>query len=342
LLYIAYGLYTMAWTALGCELTDDYHERSRVQGFALAAAMLVFLAVNWMNRVALLPVFGGVVYGVRWIAAGIGALVIGAATAVVLNTTERFTQVNREQVPLRTALKTALRHRPFILLLVFRFCQVFGERVFLALILYVGIYYVCSGNQALATTYIGSGVTAGSILALALVPVMKQLSQKLGKRRGLIIASSIGVTVALTLPFVLTPKMPLLLVLPQMVIQPLILFTGTISNAIIPDICDCDELATGQRREGLFAAVMGLVQKLELSITALIAMYFVSFSGYDAALKVQPDEVRQKLLWFATGPYIGFAVLTLVAALMFPMTEASMAQVRAELDRRRLAASDDP
>jgi GPH family glycoside/pentoside/hexuronide:cation symporter len=34
LFYICWGIYAMAWSALGFELTDDYHERSRVQGVA--------------------------------------------------------------------------------------------------------------------------------------------------------------------------------------------------------------------------------------------------------------------------------------------------------------------
>lgn len=338
-LYISYGLYTMAWTALGYELTDDYHERSRIQALAFAAATMISLGIGWMNRAALLPVFGGVIYGVRWIGAGMGLLVIGAMAVVLLKCDERFAEVKRDHVPLLTAVKTALKHRPFVLLLIFRFCQVFGERVFLGLLMLVGICYVCRGDQTLATTYTGYGATLGAILGLALVPVMKRISQKLGKRKGLIVAASIGLAVAVALPLILSPSFPLSLVIPQMIVQPLILFTGTLSNAVVPDICDLDELTAGTRREGLFSAVMGLVQKLELSLTVLIVGYFVSFSGYDPKLPMQPEAVQEKLLWFATGPYIVFAALTLLAAILFPMTEASVAEVRRKLDECRLAGS---
>jgi GPH family glycoside/pentoside/hexuronide:cation symporter len=107
----------------------------------------------------------------------------------------------------------------------------------------------------------------------------------------------------------------------------------------VPDICDVDELESGQRREGLFTAVMGFVQKLEISLTVLIVSYLVSFSGFDSQLATQPEPVLTKMFWLAVVPYGVFSLLTLVMALKFPMTEASMAQVRRQLDARRLAAT---
>jgi GPH family glycoside/pentoside/hexuronide:cation symporter len=84
---------------------------------------------------------------------------------------------------------------------------------------------------------------------------------------------------------------------------------------------------------------MGFVQKLEISLTVLIVSYLVSFSGFDSQLATQPEPVLTKMFWLAVVPYGVFSLLTLVMALKFPMTEASMAQVRRQLDARRLAAT---
>jgi len=50
-LYICYGAYAMAWNAIGYELSDDYHERSRIQavgGFFTASMGLLFTWVYWL------------------------------------------------------------------------------------------------------------------------------------------------------------------------------------------------------------------------------------------------------------------------------------------------------
>jgi GPH family glycoside/pentoside/hexuronide:cation symporter len=300
----------------------------------------VFFAAGWMYWLALRPVFGGEIYGIRWVAGGMAVLIIGTAMVCVAICRERFTRSNRQHTPILPAIRTTLKNKPFVVLLVFKLCQVFGDRVYGGLLTYVGIYYVCAGNKGNATWYTGIGSGIGTLLSLAMVPFMKRVSQKIGKRNGLVVASLISFGLAVLQPFILRPTMPYLLVIPQMILLPLIMLANTLGTAIVPDICDLDELHTGQRREGLFTAVMGFVQKLEISLTVLIVGYLVSFSGFDSKLTTQPQEVLHKLLWLATLPYIAFTAVTVVTAWMFPMTEASMADVRRQLDERRVREAE--
>ncbi len=45
--YLCYGTYTMAWNAIGYELSDDYHERSRIQAVSgLFLAVMVLLTAG--------------------------------------------------------------------------------------------------------------------------------------------------------------------------------------------------------------------------------------------------------------------------------------------------------
>jgi len=315
LFYLCYGLYTMAWMALGYELTDDYHERSRVAAISGMFATLVFFAAGGMYWLALRPMFGGEIYGIRWIAGGVAIVIVATAMVCVLNCRERFTRSNRKHTPMLPAIRTTLKNRPFVVLLVFKLCQVFGDRVYGGLLMYVGIYYVCGGNKSDATGYTFMGSAIGSLLSLAMVPFMKPISQKIGKRNGLVVASLVSFALAVVQPLILRPSMPFLLVVPQMILLPLVMLANTLGTAIVPDICDLDELQTGQRREGLFTAVMGFVQKLEISLTVLIVGYLVSFSGFDSKLAVQPEVVLHKMLWLATLPYIAFTAITVVTAL---------------------------
>jgi len=72
--------------------------------------------------------------------------------------------------------------------------------------------------------------------------------------------------------------------IPGLIVAPLLVITGTIAGAVLPDICDLDELETGQRREGLFTAVQGFVSKLEISLAVVLVGYVVSVASVDTTI----------------------------------------------------------
>jgi Na+/melibiose symporter-like transporter len=111
-----------------------------------------------------------------------------------------------------------------------------------------------------------------------------------------------------------------------------------------PDICDVDELENGQRREGLFTAVMGFMAKLEISLCFLLVGYVLSWSGLDTKLAAQPQDVLHRLLWLCVVPNVAFTLIGLVFTVIFPVTPDIMADVRRKLDARRLqkAAAGEP
>ena len=149
-----------------------------------------------------------------------------------------------------------------------------------------------------------------------------------------ILGSAIGLASALSSPFILMSGHPYLSLVPILIMTPLQSIAFTLGNAIVPDICDMDELATGQRREGLFTSVMAFMAKIEISLCALAAGYLVSFSGLNVKLIHQAPHVMHNLFWMAIPTAIFFAVVSLILTIKFPMTEASMAEVRRELDSR--------
>lgn len=337
LFYTSWGLYSMAWNSLGYELTDDYHQRSRVAVIGGLFASVVLAFNGWIYWFALRPFFGGEVYGIRWISSFAALLAIGAAVYATVNCKERFTRVNKEHMPIGPALKTTLKNRPFVILLAYKFCQILGERVFTGLLFYLGMYYVCKGDKSLATSITGIGSVCGSFLGFIVLPFIQPLSRKLGKRAGLTIPAGVAFAMALSLPLILTPKAPYLLLLPILLLMILSIIANTMTNAILPDICDLDELENGERREGLYTAVVAFVSKLEISLTVLVVGYLVSLSGFDSKLPTQPDAVMNKMLWMAIIPTGVFTFGGLILAMRFRMTEESMDSIRVQLDERRAA-----
>ncbi len=375
LFYITYGIYTMAWSAVGYELTDDYNERSKVQAVGSFFLALVSLTAGWMYWLALRRGFhDGVmatsrslfgagfdcsklsailarafedtvqgssseIWGMRWIAVGVGVLIILSAFVAAWVCRERFTHTNRKHPPIGTAIKETLRNKPFVILQMVSMFQMFAQRLgVVGFLVFIGTYYVCGGDKGLATRVIGWGTTIGTVLVFGLLPLMKPISKWIGKKGALLGATAIGVVVALIQPFTLKPGHPWLLLVPQLIFTLLTPFCFTIINAIVPDICDLDELQSGCRREGLFAAVMGLVGKMGISLSTLAMGYLLLWFGLGAKSGVAlSPEMLHRLNWIPVLLNIFFNLGALVFTLMFPMDEAAASDVRHQLDERRLA-----
>ena len=290
-LYICYGAYTMAWNAIGYELSDDYHERSKVQavqGFFLASMGLLN---SWFYWLALRPVFGGAMWGMRWIGGTAAIVVLVSASISARMTKERFTHTNRKHVPLLPAIKATLRNRPFVILLLMKIGEILGGRLTGQITFFLSLYYVCRGDLELSTKIAGISATLGTVWSFAMLPLVKPASKKIGKRGALILGAGLGFAAALVAPFITTPEHPYWALIPGLLVAPLLVITSTIAFAIMPDICDLDELATGQRREGLFTSVMAFFSKLEISMAIILAGYLVGWSGIDVKINHRWESV---------------------------------------------------
>jgi GPH family glycoside/pentoside/hexuronide:cation symporter len=283
--------------------------------------------------------FGNEVNGIRWIAGGVGVIAISTAIVATVVCRERFTHANpkKQHVPILPAIKTTLRNRPFLSIVLMKLCQTLGERAAGGLLFFVGIYYVCQGNKSLATQITGIGGVVGTVWGFAMVPLIKPISRWLGKKGGLILGASASFAAALITPFAYSPDHPYWMLFPALMVVTLIAVSNTIANAIMPDICDVDELETGHRREGLFTAVLGFMAKIEISLCALLVGYLVVWSGLNTTIAVQPEIVLKRLFWLAVLPNILFTFGYFVLALRFPLTEAAMMEVRRQLDARHKA-----
>ena len=88
----------------------------------------------------------------------------------------------------------------------------------------------------------------------------------------------------------------------------------------------------------LFAAVMGLFTKMAISLSTLVMGYLLLWFGLGAQSGIAPSpEMLHRLNWTPVLLNIFFNLGALVFTLMFPMDEAAAAEVRRQLDERRLA-----
>lgn len=336
LYYCNWGTYSMAHTALGFELSDDYHERSRVIATRTIYVQLMTLAVSWTYWLALRPAFGGEIHGIRWIATGFALVILATGVVPVFACKERFAQLDRSHPPLWASIRESMRIPAFRIYLMMRFFWALGTVLFAQMIFYVNVYYVCRGNKDLATKINGIAMFISVGAALLIVPLIPRISRHIGKRRGIIMGTGIALAQSLVVPLLYVPSAPYLQLVAAIITAPLITIALVLRDAIVPDICDLDELTFGHRREGLFSAVVMFVYKLEVSLCIVLVGYLVSFSGFDPkAGAAQSAQALSWLRWFSYAPYIAFSALAFLFALRFPLTQAKMAEVTATLTARR-------
>lgn len=110
----------------------------------------------------------------------------------------------------------------------------------------------------------------------------------------------------------------------------------TIILSMIADVCDIDELETGQRREGMFSAVYWWMVKLGLAMASLIGGAMLVGTGFKPELELM--QAPNTLLWMRIWD-VSIPVVTSIAALYiiktFDMSEEKAHTVRKQIERRR-------
>lgn len=332
-------LVVINWTALFPEMVPDEQQRAAVSGWRQ-----VFSLVGLLVGVALPPILAGE----DWSGRGSVALLLAGVTAVffglsLLGSRER--QEFREDVspPLKEALRATFTNRDF---LYFLGANLMVQFVFLALTATVPFYakYVLliQGPQpvpALGLT-LDPGLQNSLLLGAAFIVALPAMAAWTA------VAQRLGAWRALRLCALFAAGSLLLFFLPRD------FYTGLATTAffglslagllmltdlLIADVVDADELATGVRREGLYFGANGFIIRFAFTIQGVITAVVLTWSGYVAPTPgvlypQQPDAAVFGIRLMIAG----FPVLALLAAWAFlarySLHGARLAAVQAQVD----------
>ena len=110
----------------------------------------------------------------------------------------------------------------------------------------------------------------------------------------------------------------------------------TIFLSMLADICDLDELQTGERREGMFTAVYWWMVKMGLALAGLIGGAMLAWTGFDQAKGI--GQSLHTLLWmriFDVAIPIVASIIAIVVISTMKFTENDAHEVRKTLEGRR-------
>jgi GPH family glycoside/pentoside/hexuronide:cation symporter len=120
-----------------------------------------------------------------------------------------------------------------------------------------------------------------------------------------------------------------------------VIFSGfgsifTIFLSMLADICDVDELETGERREGMFTAVYWWMVKMGLALSGLLGGVMLAWTGFDQGKGIAQD--LSTLFWMrifdVTIPIIA-SVIAIIFIVTMKFTENDAHEVRRKLEERR-------
>lgn len=358
LFFAAFTCYSIPWIALGYEMTPDYHERTSLQSWSRIFAQVPWLIApwcwaimhnkNWFRN----PETGGsdIVLGGRILAIIIGACIICGGILPALFNKEHFADLPKPKKKnflnvlkdLFKSISTTFKNKLFVKICAVTFLIFNGFMLSSTFIIYVIFFYVFQHASSMEAAYGAGGKLLGfygtfsAICTVCVVSVIPWLSRKLGKRNAFFVTIPISI-IGYALKWIgYNQGQPYLLLIcaPFIVCGLGSLFTIILS--MVADVCDEDELATGQRREGMFSAVYWWMVKMGFALASLIGGFLLVGTGFKQSLGL--GQAPETLLWMRIFDVL-IPIVTSVIALFIIATiddsEEKAHQVRLKLEERR-------
>jgi GPH family glycoside/pentoside/hexuronide:cation symporter len=201
---------------------------------------------------------------------------------------------------------------------------------------FIIVYHLFGGDADAAGNWTAwFGTVSALCTTFLVIPVITRMSQRLGKRRAFVWTQGVSLLGYAGFWFAFRPGQPLLMLAPV----PLFAFgiggLFTLMTSMTADVCDLDELSTGERREGTFAAIYWWMVKFGLAFAGGLSGLIMGAVGFVPDAPSQPDGA-------VTGLRIAFSVVPSAGALLamwfmrdYGLDETRVREVRTELEARR-------
>ncbi len=310
----------MPYTVWGAELSDSYHQRSRVFAYRhVFAALGTLLAATlaWMARDAGTDVVGAPALElIAWV--GLAMLPV---TLLVL-----FLKVPEPALPpppaadretrpgaWRRSVALLIANRPFRLVLVPYFLNGIAN-AFPATLFFFFVRHRLAEPGAT-----GMLLSAYFLAAIVGTPIWLTLSRSLGKHRAWCIAMLLAAAAFAFVPLVGPGEIVAFLAI--IVVAGLTLGADlAMPGAMLADVVDQDTLNGGRRRAGIFFALWAMVAKVALALAVGISFSILARTGFDAySTTNSPEALLTLAILFGILP-VGFKLVAAAVAWRYPIT----------------------
>ena len=320
LLYASgYTLFNVPYLSMPAELASDTHLRTRMMAHRSA-----FIAGGTFFGVALAPYLVGSLGGGE-----AGYSVLGKVMAVVvaiavlgsfyLTRSDHPRQAQQVYMPLRQQMAVLLSNRHFLALLGIKVTHLLALATGAGSLFFFIRFALGYDMQVLG---IYGGVT--TLFWALSMPFWSRMARLRGKRWGYFVATTAYALVTLSW-LMAGPDEPFaILLLRGMtfgIISGGMLLMG---NAMLQDVMDLDFRETGKRKNGLFAGMYSLTEKLTSGIGAQILGVVLSVTGFSRLAVEQSESAIQGIYFTVAVIPAALMVLSLAAIWLYRLDESKL------------------
>ncbi len=283
----AYTVVNIPYSSLTPELTQDYHERTSLNGFRFGFAVIGTI----LGAAVVLPIVG--IFGdnrnAGFSAVGFVLGMVMMVTALITFFSVREPAHTRDEMPKEGFFSTFLavfKNKPYIIVLLTYALNLTGLNFLQGILVYYFKYlYGNEGQTTLAMVIL-------LIVAMINIPISVLVAKKIGKKRTYQICFLILSSTCLILFFlghILGPTFFLCM----MVYAGIGLGFGYVAPwAMVPDAVEYDAVKTGKRKEGAFYGMWTFTSKIGQSLSIALTGAVLQLAKYVPNAAAQPDSAR--------------------------------------------------
>ena len=354
--YVGLTIFSVPYVAMGYEMSNDFHERTNIMAVAQFIGQWAWVIAPWFWVIMDDKSFfesGEVAVRELAIWVGIICMVFAMIPAIFIKSKSTLNE-KYDSITFKNILKSL--HTIFIL----NFGQALKIKAFRKLCVATFLIFNAFNTVAAFTYFIivfflFNGATGpdgawwwptlfGSVGALVttflVIPVVTQMSKKIGKKNAFIVSQSVSIIGYIMLWFLFIPGKPYLFLFALPFFSFGIGGLFTLMMSMTADVIDLDELNTGKRREGIFGAIYWWMVKFGFGIAGGLSGVIFSVIGWESGGATQSEEALFGLRLFFSGlPILG----TLIAIYImwdYDLSEEKAGEIRAKLETRKASNTE--
>jgi len=312
-----------AYYSLLPEMFAEYKARTSV-----AVRMNIFMTLGLIIGSAL-PITIAMLLGWRVMGIILGFISAAALLVATRGMFERSSTLEGTEVKLGMAIKATLQNRSFITIVIAQTMRHFATAVAASGLAFYTKYSLkvdpASSSIILGTIFI--------VAALALYPWKRFLANRFEPRTTLLIAYVLmGIS---TIPLFFAQSMTAALgtaILLGAALAGLLLM----GDVTLSDVIDEDETRTGQRREGMYFGMSGLIITLAYALSSIVFGWVSKSYGYDPILVTQPESVALGFRIFMSVPPALGSILAIITLWFYPLHGKRLQEVKNKLMQKAM------
>ena len=354
--YVGLTIFSVPYVAMGYEMSNDFHERTNIMAVAQFIGQWAWVIAPWFWVIMDDKSFfesGEVAVRELAIWVGIICMVFAMIPAIFIKSKSTLNE-KYDSITFKNILKSL--HTIFIL----NFGQALKIKAFRKLCVATFLIFNAFNTVAAFTYFIivfflFNGATGpdgawwwptlfGSVGALVttflVIPVVTQISKKIGKKKAFIVSQSVSIIGYIMLWFLFIPGKPYLFLFALPFFSFGIGGLFTLMMSMTADVIDLDELNTGKRREGVFGAIYWWMVKFGFGIAGGLSGVIFSVIGWESGGATQSEEALFGLRLFFSGLPILGTIIAIYVMWDYDLSEEKAGEIRAKLETRKASNTE--